>query len=162
MRLADRGEVGVVDGDGLRAGDASAEPDEAHFERIGERRRVAQCLRVVEAVRVQREVGLHHEQIEVRVHEWRRVLQQRGEMEVEEDREALPGSEREVAHSVAVFPKILPRRGVGEIDDPEAERGGNLRRRLDELSLRGQSGARRLRQRGLAERARGGRWPKRK
>ena len=48
-------------------------------------------------------------------------------MEVEEDREALSGGEREAAHVVAVFPQVLSRRGVGEIDDCEAE-GDNDRR----------------------------------
>ena len=86
------GEIGVVHRVGLRAGCGArcAEPDEAQFEGVGEGGTVAQGQCVVEAAGVQREVRLRDEQIEIRVDEWRRALQQFVEIEVEEDREACP------------------------------------------------------------------------
>ena len=132
LSLALRGKIGVVHRERLRAGRAGAKPDEFLFEGVGQRRIVAQGLRVVEAIGVKREVRLRDEQIEVGIHERRRILQQLVEAEIEEDREALVRGKRHVAEPVTVFPQVLSGRGVGEICRLEDHRRGPARWRKRE------------------------------
>ena len=142
LALALGGEVGVVHGVGLRGGGgtAGAEPDEAQFEGVGEGRGAAQGLGVVEAVGLEREVGLHRQQVEIGIHKRRRALQQFAEVEVEENCEALPGSEREAADLIAVFPQVLAGRGVGDIGGGKEDRRRAARRRKREQENRQKSG----------------------
>ena len=93
---------------------------------------MAQGERVVEAVRVQREVGLKGDGVPIRIDEWRRTLELREQRAIEDNREPLTRRECEIAGRLGVLPDILARRGVGNIGGGEEDRRAATRRRKRE------------------------------